>query len=164
MPTRFHPHRCQKNPAIGPRTPALQVLQVGMHALADAGVAAPSADLSEAGEAGPHRQPFGEFGNPATEPARVNRHLRPWPNQGHLAPDHVPQLRKLIEIEAAQPASQARARREVFIAPIVRLRLKIARSGSDFVQHERLAVESQPNVVKQHGPAIDHQLQSHHQQ
>src|SRR6266480_539625 len=34
--------------------------------------------------------------------------LRAWPNQAHVAPEHIPKLRQLVEPEFSQPAAQLR--------------------------------------------------------
>src|SRR5690242_3673398 len=112
----------------------------------NAGVAPPAADLRQPAKTRPHRQPLRVFRQPVTEPLRMQGHLWARTRQGHLALQHVPQLRQLVDIKAPQPAPKPRAWRKVFVAPIVGAGLKARRGSADLVQYEWIPAAPQAQM------------------
>ena len=69
-------------------------------------VAAPH--LREAGQPGPHHEPLPVGGQLVRELGEEPRPDRPRPDERHLAAQHVPELRDLVELRRLQPAPDPR--------------------------------------------------------
>src|SRR6266536_1857922 len=89
-------NRPQQNLQIQRRRPVVDVLQVELHPVIEIDLV-PAADLPETSQARLH-------GEAAAVPAAVRLHLfrdrRARPDQAHVALEHIPELRQLVEREA----------------------------------------------------------------
>src|SRR5687767_3560135 len=88
--------------------PVLDVIEVVLDALLERGVAAPAVDLRPAGDAGLHLVAQHVLRNAVLELLDEERPLRARTDDRHIALQHVPELRQLIEVELAQPAPERR--------------------------------------------------------
>src|SRR5207244_4049646 len=80
---------------------------------------------------------------------------RPWPDQAHVAADHVPELRQLVEREPAQHAPDPRDARVAAVDRVARALLL----GSDDHRAELQQVEvhaafADTRLAVEHRPAI----------
>ena len=87
--------------------PVLDVVEVVLDALLERGVAAPAVDLRPAGDAGLHLVAQHVLRNAVLELLDEERPLRPRADERHVAAEHVPELRQLVEVRAAQEACRA---------------------------------------------------------
>ena len=97
--------------------PVLDVVEVVLDALLERRVAAPAVDLRPAGDAGLHLVAQHVLRDPVLELLDEERPLGPRADDRHVAPQHVPELRQLVEVEPAQPAADRRAARVVVARP-----------------------------------------------
>src|SRR3954470_16171080 len=148
LPRQHHGDRLQQDLEVEHRRPGVDVLEVELHPAIEVDVV-PPADLPEAGEAGLHGQA------PAL-PALVLGHLlgnrRPGAHQAHVPPQHVPELRQLVEAEAAkEPADRRHPRialqledRAVHLVEVHQLAaavLGVRHHGAELVEGEGAAVQ-----------------------
>ena len=87
--------------------PVLDVVQVELDALFERRVAAPAVHLRPAGDAGLDLVPQHVLRDAVLELFDEERPLGPRADDGHVAAQHVPELRQLVEVEPAQPAADA---------------------------------------------------------
>ena len=81
------------------------------------------------------------------------RSLGPRADDGHVAAQHVPELRQLVDVEAAQqPADPRRARVVVTRPDRAGVVLGADVHRAELVDVERLAVEPHPLLLVEHGP------------
>src|SRR5437667_208330 len=104
-----HPHDLQ----IERDRPVFDVVEIELDAFFERGVAAPAVHLRPAGNAGFHLVAEHVLREAMLELIDKERPLGPRPNNGHVAFEDVPDLRKLIQIRAPQKPSHRRASRVV---------------------------------------------------
>ena len=76
------------------------------------------------------------------------RTLGAWAHNRHVAFQHVPELRPLVEVALTQPQPDARRARVVLIGPDRSgVRFRIDRHRAELVNHELLAVEAHPLLL-----------------
>src|SRR6186713_3058153 len=97
--------------------PVLDVVEVVLDALLERGVAAPAVDLRPAGDAGLDLVAQHVLRDAVLELLDEEGALGPRPDDRHVALEHVPELRQLVEVEAAQPAAHRRRPRVVVAHP-----------------------------------------------
>src|SRR5262245_49529985 len=97
--------------------PVLDVVQVVFDALLEGGVAAPAVHLRPAGDAGLHLVPQHVLRDPVLELLDEERTLRTGADDRHVAAEHVPELRQLVDVVAPQPAADRRGARVVVSRP-----------------------------------------------
>src|SRR6187549_1802481 len=86
-------------------------------------VSSPAVDLRPARNPALDVVPRHVFRHFLPESLEEERALRPRPDNAHLAPQHVEELRKLVQIRAAQPAAERRNMTIVLYSP-VRVRIQ----------------------------------------
>src|SRR5690606_7547085 len=97
----------QQDLHIEPRRPVLRIVQVEVNHLVERQVASP-VHLPQPGQAGPHQEPLLL---PLLILLDLARQGRAWPDEAHIAPQDIDQLRQLVETELPQvfpDAGQAR--------------------------------------------------------
>ena len=101
-------------------------------------------------------------GQPPPVQARLIHHDGPRPDQGHLAPQHVQQLRQLVDAGTPQQAAQTRhahivaklSRRAPFrVDQAGQPSLRIGRHGAELQTREKPSAAPDPLLAKQHRPA-----------
>src|SRR5688572_26406212 len=92
-PEKRQPHDLQ----IEADRPVLDVIEVVLDTLLERRVAAPPVDLRPAGESGLHLVAKHVLRNLVLELLDEMGSLRPRPDNGHVAAQHVPELRQLVE-------------------------------------------------------------------
>src|SRR5688572_12556986 len=97
--------------------PVLDVVEVVLDALLERGVAAPAVHLRPAGDAGLHLVAQHVLRDAVLELLDEERPLRAGTDDRHVALEDVPELRQLVQIEAAQPAPDRRRARVVVARP-----------------------------------------------
>ena len=111
--------------------------------------------LREARDPRPHLKPLPEFGELAFDTRGKLRALRARPHEAHLAPHHVHDLRKLVEMEAAQHLSHRRRARIAGRRPDgPALRLRFHRHAPELEHLEHAAAEAEPRLAVQHRAAV----------
>ena len=93
--------------------PVLDVVEVVLDALLDRRVAAPAVDLRPAGQARAHLVAQHVLRDPLLELVDEERPLGPRADERHVAAQHVPELRQLVDVGAPQQAADRRAARVV---------------------------------------------------
>ena len=118
-------------------------------------VAAPAVDLRPAGEAGLHLVAQHVLRNLVLELLDEVRPLGPRPDDRHVAAQHVPELRQLVEVRAAQEACRAasRADRRSLRPHRPGLALGVVVHRAELDDRERLAVEAHPLLAVEHRAA-----------
>src|SRR5207253_6082595 len=103
-PAEDRRNRAQQDLQIEPRRPVVDILEIELHPAVEVDLVA-AADLPQTRQSRLHRQP------PAMPPV-VRRHFlrnrRPRADETHVALEHVPELRELVERELAQHAADRR--------------------------------------------------------
>src|SRR5262249_7837997 len=164
LPSRaaqHRPRRARQNPEVEHQAPAIDVFQIEADPLIEFVDAVPAADLPQTGDAGLHAQL-------ALVPERVAIELaaegRPRSHQAHVALEHAPQLRQLVEAVLAQDATERRDARIVSdleygaLHLVLRLELHlpplcVSDHRGELVAGERVAVQAD------HAPRVqDRQL------
>src|SRR3954447_10332312 len=128
--------------------PVLDVVQVVLDPLLERRVAAPAVDLRPAGDPRLHLVPQHVLRDPVLELLEEIRTLGPWPDDRHVAAEHVPELRQLVDVETPQPLAHGRAPRVVVACPhwsAFVLRPLVHRA--ELVDLERAAVEAHPLLL-----------------
>ena len=97
--------------------PVLDVVEVVLDALLDRRVAAPAVDLGPAGDPRLHLVPQHVLRVAVLELLDEVRALGPRPDQRHVAPQHVPELGQLVDVEAPEEAAERRAARVFLVGP-----------------------------------------------
>src|SRR5688572_26271859 len=97
--------------------PVLDVIQVVFDALLERGVAAPAVDLRPAGDAGLHLVPEHVLREAVLELLDEIRTFRPRADERHVTAEDVPQLRQLVEVDAAEELPHRRASRVIVARP-----------------------------------------------
>src|SRR6188508_333237 len=98
-------NRARENQQVGEDRPGLDVLELETDDLVEIKDLVPPAHLPRSGNAGHDEEPR----HVALEVVReLFRKARPWPNKAHLAPEHVEELRQLVERRAPQESSDPR--------------------------------------------------------
>src|SRR5439155_9542155 len=109
-PSRKHGwERAGENGDVEPDRPVLDVVEVEPDEIVEAQVDA-AGDLPEAGHPREHEIPLAV---PREQLLVVANGKRPWADERHLAPEDVEDLRHLVELEAAQKATDRRNARIV---------------------------------------------------
>ena len=111
--------------------------------------------LGQSGNAGAYREPAGESRHRTLDPRRDLGTLGARPDQAHLAPQHVDDLRQLVEVVAAQhPPDPGRAhiapRREHGSARP----LGVRHHGAELEHREHGPAAPQPALAVQHRRAV----------
>ena len=153
-------HAGRAQPEVQPRTHPRDVEVVVAELVPRMeGVAAPP--LGKPGDPRTHPQPALESRHRPADPRRQRRTLGSRPDQAHLAPQHVDDLRQLVEMVPAQhPADRGAAR----IAPHRPHRsgtlLGVLGHGAELEHPEHPSVPSQPRLAVEHGTsALDAERQ-----
>src|SRR5690349_12638593 len=81
--------------------PVLDVVEIELDALFERCVAAPAVDLGPAGDASLHLVAEHVGRNAVLELLDEERSLGARPDDGHVAAEHVPELRHLVHVEAS---------------------------------------------------------------
>src|SRR5581483_12491340 len=104
----------------------------------------PSAHLREAGDAGLHLVATRLLGRVAAE---ILRQQRPRADEGHVAAQHVPELRQLVEARGTEEPSQRREPR------LVRVDAELRRVGRthrpELEEREAAAAETGPRLPEE---------------
>src|SRR5690606_9196687 len=99
-----HFDRIEKDGDIEPEREALDVIEVVLQLLDrvvdGSGVVAPH--LGVPGHTGAYVEPLAEIGDLPLELIDEHRPLRARPNEAHVASEHVPELRQLVETRLSQ--------------------------------------------------------------
>ena len=149
------PDRLEENPDVEPQRPVLDVIEVVPHLLGFLleVVRIAVADLRPACHAWTHRRSQTVVGDVLHENLLIAGGMRAWPDQVHLAPQHVHQLRHFVEPESPQPLAHARDAALVVLDPFGR-RLRLARAHRpEFQQIERRAVAARARLHEEHRTA-----------
>src|SRR3989304_4765572 len=122
--------------------PVLAVVEVVLDALLDRGIAPPSVHLGPAGHSRLDLVTQHVLGNPFFEFLDETRSLRTGPDQPHGTLEHVIELRKLVDAEAAKNAAPGGSSRVLRIRPDrAGLLFRVLVHGAKFVDGERLSVQ-----------------------
>src|SRR5438445_690092 len=103
------PEGLQENLQIEAEAPALDVVEVTLDPPLDRRVAPPSVDLGPARDPRLHLVAEHVARHPAPELLHEARALRARPDEAHLAPEHVEELRQLVEARAPEEDAERRA-------------------------------------------------------
>src|SRR6187402_3869924 len=85
--------------------PVLDVVEVVLNSLLERRVTAPAVYLRPARDARLHLVPKHVLRDAVLELFDEERTLRARTDNGHVAAEHIPQLRELVEVELAQPSA-----------------------------------------------------------
>src|SRR5262245_51102545 len=123
--------------------PVLDVIQIVLDALLERRVAAPAVDLGPSRNAGLDLVAQHVLRNAVLELLDEERPLRARTHDGHVALQHVPELRPFVEVVAAQERADPGCAVVVLVRPDrSRLALRVGRHRPELVDGELLAVES----------------------
>src|SRR2546425_7484921 len=111
------PERLDENLQIEAQAPALDVIEVALDPFLDRRVPPPPVDLGPPRDARLHLVAKHVAGHPASELLDEARALRARTHKTHLAPQHVEELRQLVEARAPQECAQAGAAQVVRAGP-----------------------------------------------
>ena len=145
------PHDLQ----IEAHRPVLDVVQVVLDALLERRVAAPAVHLRPAGDAGLHLVAQHVLRDLVLELRDEMRPLRARPDDRHVAAQHVPELRQLVDVRAAQELAERRhaADRRSLRPHRPGLALGVVVHRAELDDRERLAVEAHPLLAVEDGAA-----------
>src|SRR5215207_1400947 len=97
--------------------PVFDVVEIVLDALLERGVATPAVDLRPAGDARLDLVAEHVLRDAVLELLDEVGPLGAWTDEGHVPPEHVPELRQFVEIELAEPAADRRAARVIVSRP-----------------------------------------------
>src|SRR2546425_1568928 len=107
------PERLDENLQIETQAPALDVIEVALDPFLDRCIPPPPVDLGPPRDAGLHLVAEHVTGHPAPELLHKARALRARTHEAHLAPQHVEELRQLVEAPASQESAPSGTARVV---------------------------------------------------
>src|SRR5215204_792554 len=131
--------------------PVLDVVEIVLDALLERRVAAPSVDLGPAGDSRLDLVAQHVLRDAVLELLDEVGTFWSWSDDRHVAAQHVPELRQLVEVEPAQEAADPGSARVVVSGPDgagVVFRAHVHRA--ELVDVERLAVETHPLLLVEH--------------
>src|SRR5439155_17194983 len=135
---------------VEPERPVPDVVEVVLDATVERRVAAQSVHLRPAGDPGLDVVAQHVAGHRGAKLVHVDWALRPRTHQAHLAEEHVPELRQLVERERAQDRPRARAPRVPGPGPALPLGLGVRAHGAELEHPEAPAVEADALLRVEH--------------
>src|SRR6187401_2729425 len=98
---------CKRHDAqVKPDGPILDIVKVKLDSGRQVGIAAQIVDLCPSGDSGLHQVSLHVAGNLGAEDLHQLRPLRTWANDGHLASQHIDELREFVQARSAQKGAE----------------------------------------------------------
>ena len=108
-------------------------------------------NLSQTGNTGPNGQPPHVSGNPAPIRPGLAQHVWTGANDGHIPPQHIEELRQLVQRRPPQEMTYARDT-FVILRSLPCIRLVIHHHRPELQADERLVIQPTPPLPEQHRP------------